>query len=99
MKYRAEIQLLAGCLRIFDAEKEYGEEYEIAATLVWKDSKTVEILGMTSKGLDFQLTRTEVCRAAKELGIEVLQVRRIRRGVDKLVEFSTDNGRLIRTRQ
>jgi len=42
---RAEIERIAGVLRVFDEDKEYGEPYEWAATVRWLSKDEIEIMG------------------------------------------------------
>ena len=75
----------AGILRVFTENRKFGDPYDLAVTIVWKDENTVEIKGMIGNGKNLLKYRVPIARIAIAHGIRFVQWKRIKSGKERMV--------------
>ena len=79
--YVAKIEAVSGVLRVYaEDESTDQDEYLFAATVVWKDSKTIELKGVTSAGLPMIDGIKALREEARRMGVETICWERRRPG-------------------
>lgn len=96
--YNADVELFAGCLRIYAEGDSYeaGDKYLFACSLHWLSKTEVELKGVCEIGDAPIRYRREICTVLQSLGVEVLQCQRKDASGTRTVRMDTGTGKLIR---
>ena len=91
--HNAHIELLCGCIRLFEDGKNYGDEYVFTCTVRWINCEEVEFKGVTNFSPKYRIA---LCDAVAKYGVKAIRWVRKKNGHYHIVRIDTETYKFYR---